>query len=122
MTILSRLWDSGMPKITAQEKFWTWFAEHEAQILDFEADRERLFDQLAIEIQKLDPHLTFEFGPKGIRREFVISAGGRKDSFPAVTSLLFTSPSRSLLTAPPPLSCPTHTPCRRDTKRRDDPV
>ena len=72
----------------AQQEFWNWFREHEMELLDFEADRERVFDQLATEIQKVDPRLTFEFGPKEATREFVISAGGIRGAFPAVSALM----------------------------------
>jgi len=71
-----------------QEVFWIWFAQHQAELFDFETDQERLFDQLAIQLQKVQPNLTFEFGPKdGGKREFVISAGGIKAAFPAVVFL-----------------------------------
>jgi len=78
--------------MTAHEEFWDWFIQHEVDLFDFEADREKIFDQLAAELQKVDPDLTFEIGPKGTRREFVISAGGIKRAFPAVASLVDSSP------------------------------
>jgi hypothetical protein len=59
---------------------------------DQEGERERIFDQLASELQKIDPDLTFEFGPNEPRREFVISAGGIKRAFPAVASLADAAP------------------------------
>lgn len=82
--------------MTVQQDFWNWFTQHEPELFGFdpghEAERERLFDQLAGELQKIDPDLTFEFGPKESRREFVISAGGMKRAFPAVTSLVDAAP------------------------------
>jgi hypothetical protein len=75
------------------EDFWNWFVQHEAELFAFEEDRERIFDQLATEIQKVDPNLTFEFGPKQAIREFVVSAGGIKNAFPAVVSLVNHAPS-----------------------------
>lgn len=77
----------------ATSAFWSWFIDHELELFDFEADQERIFDQLAKQLQKVDPHLTFEFGPKEKRREFVISAGGIKSAFPAVTALVGTAPN-----------------------------
>ena len=77
----------------AEEKFWKWFQKNEKKLLHFEADQERIFDQVASELQKVDPNLTFEFGPAGARREFVISAAGIKDSFPAVVSLKSAAPA-----------------------------
>jgi hypothetical protein len=82
--------------MTAQEKFWNWFVQHEAELFSFEADREsdreRIFDELAGALHDLDPNLTFEFGPKGTKREFVISAGGIKSAFSAVISLVNDTP------------------------------
>jgi hypothetical protein len=79
--------------MSVQEAFWNWFIQHEAELLDYEADQERVFDLLAAELQKVDQHLTFEFGPKEAKREFVISAGGIKGSFPAVASLVSAAPT-----------------------------
>jgi hypothetical protein len=78
--------------MSAQEEFWKWFIQNQEELLDFEADQERIFDSLAAELRKVDPHLTFEFGPKETKREFVISAGGIKGSFPAVASLVNAAP------------------------------
>ena len=58
-----------------EEAFWKWFQRNENSLFDFEKDRERTFDLLGAEMHKLNPNLTFEFGPKEDgRREFVISA------------------------------------------------
>jgi hypothetical protein len=78
--------------MTAEERFWKWFQKNEKKLLHFEADQERVFNQLAAELQKIDPNLTFEFGPAEAKREFVISAAGIKDSFPAVVSLKNAAP------------------------------
>ena len=83
--------------MTAQEQFWIWFVAHERELFDFDpnqvAERERIFDQLHGELQKVDPDLTFEFGPNERRREFVISAGGIQRAFPAVVSLALAAPA-----------------------------
>jgi hypothetical protein len=81
--------------MTVLEGFWDWFIRNQEALHDFEADRERVFDSLAAELQKIDPHITFEFGPKQTKREFVISAGGIKGSFPAVASLVNAAPTLS---------------------------
>jgi len=73
--------------MTSQQRFWDWFIQHEIELFDFESNREEIFDQLAAELQKVDPDLAFEFGPKKPRREFVVSAGGIKRAFAAVKSL-----------------------------------
>jgi hypothetical protein len=76
--------------------FWRWFQDNEARLFDFEQDQERIFDELQAQLQKVKPGLTFEFGPKhdGIR-EFVISADGIKDIFPAVIALANAAPALS---------------------------
>jgi len=56
-------------------------------------EREKLFDRLAHKLQNVHRDLTFEFGPKGPRREFVISAAGMKDAFPAVVELARSAPA-----------------------------
>lgn len=78
--------------IGPHEKFWQWFDAHQDQLLNFELDRERIFDELSGQLNCVHPELTFEFGPKEYRREFVISAGGIKVAFPAVTSLVAAAP------------------------------
>jgi len=75
------------------QSFWKWFIAHDRMLYDFEKDQERVFDKLASKMRQIDPHLTFEFGPKtDAGREFVISADGIKASFPAVTTLVSAAP------------------------------
>jgi len=42
--------------MTAQEEFWNWFTQHDTELFDFdprrEAERERIFDELASELQR----------------------------------------------------------------------
>lgn len=79
---------------TPEERFWKWFRSNEGALFDFERDREAIFDRLAAEMHKLNPSLTFEFGPiEGGRREFVISADGIKEAFPEVQALYAAAPS-----------------------------
>jgi hypothetical protein len=84
-------------EMTAQEQFWVWFVAHERELFDFDpnqvAERERIFDELQGELRKVDPDLTFEFGPNEPRREFVISAGGIQRAFPAVVWLARAAPA-----------------------------
>jgi hypothetical protein len=37
--------------VTPHQQFWTWFAEHDEELFDFEIDRERVFDELAKQLQ-----------------------------------------------------------------------
>ena len=78
--------------------FWRWFQVHEAAYYALDpgniAQREPLFDALSIELTKVNPELTFEFGPViDGRRDFVISAGGAKGAFPAVRGLVSHAPA-----------------------------
>jgi hypothetical protein len=76
--------------------FWHWFQANEARLFDFEKDREKIFDELRNQLHRVRPELTFEFGPQHDgKREFVISADGIKDAFPAVTALADAAPSLS---------------------------
>lgn len=86
-----------MTETTPQAAFWSWFVQHEPELFGFDPDheteREKLFDELAAEIQKVSRDLTFEFGPRGPKREFVISAAGIKNAFPAVVRLAEAAPT-----------------------------
>lgn len=79
-----------------QARFWKWFVKNEPRLFTFDAmnegDREELFDELSVQLKKINPDLAFEFGPQSERREFVISAGGIRSAFEAVTSLVAAAP------------------------------
>ena len=79
---------------SGEEGFWKWFQKNEEMIFNFEKDREGIFDQLTAALSKVDQNLTFEFSSirEDNKREFVISAGGIKDSFPSVESLFDSAP------------------------------
>ena len=63
--------------------FWRWFQANETRLFDFEKDQDRVFNELQMQLHRIQPSLTFEFGPKEEgKREFVISADGIKDAFP----------------------------------------
>lgn len=74
--------------------FWKWFQANEVRLFDFEKDQNRIFRELKAELEKVQPELTFEFGPKkdGVR-EFVISADGLRAAFPAVVTLADKAPA-----------------------------
>jgi hypothetical protein len=85
---------TGQSTLTPEETFWKWFQSNENSLFDFEKDQERVFDRLGGEMRKINPNLTFEFGPKenGIQ-EFIISADGIKEAFPEVERLYAAAPS-----------------------------
>lgn len=74
--------------------FWVWFQKHSNDIYHFEKNREKVFDQLSAALAKVNNDLTFEFSPvlENGKREFVLSAGGIKASFPAVEALFDAAP------------------------------
>lgn len=82
--------------MTAQDAFWEWFLQNERRLFEFdpldEDTREKLFDEIADQLQAVDRGLTFEFGPPDSVREFVISAAGIKSAFPAVSALTASAP------------------------------
>ena len=80
--------------LTREETFWRWFEANEARLFEFEKDREKIFNELGTQLHRFNPGLTFEFGPKDDegKREFVISADGIKDVFPAVIALAQAAP------------------------------
>lgn len=77
-----------------ESDFWKWFQRSDAMLFDFESDQVRSFELLSLELHKVHPKLTFEFGPKeNNRRDFVISADGNLAAFPKVESLFAASPA-----------------------------
>lgn len=80
--------------MTPEQQFWKWFAEKENELFDFEKNQEAVFDQIARQLQKIDPDLSFEIGPKNLdSREFIISASGLKRAFTAVQKLVAAGPN-----------------------------
>lgn len=76
-----------------ESEFWSWFQLNEEEIFNFESNQEVVFEKLAARMKKVNPSLTFEFGPKeGGIRDFVISADGIKESFPSVEKLYAAAP------------------------------
>ena len=47
----------------AQEQFWLWFVAHQDELFDFETDQERILDEHSKQLNWVNPHLSFEFGP-----------------------------------------------------------
>jgi hypothetical protein len=92
--IAASLFSCKRARATPEEDFWNWFKSNEDTLFNFEKNRERTFDKLGTEMHKLNPSLTFEFGPiEDGKREFVISADGIKDAFPEVEALYAAAPS-----------------------------
>jgi hypothetical protein len=76
-----------------QVEFWRWFRDNDARLFDFERDREKIFDDLGLALHRVHPDLTFEFGPDhDHKRDFVVSAGGIREAFPMVRTLVAAAP------------------------------
>jgi len=88
--------DGVAPEIAPPHEFWHWFLENEQRLLHHDhtdENREEIFDDVLAALHKVDENLSFEFGPQSPTREFIVSAGGIKDSFPAVLRLQAAQPA-----------------------------
>lgn len=84
----------GCAKKSPEAQFWAWFGKNQGMLFHFERDQERAFGKLGAAMANVHPNLTFEFGPvEDGKREFVISADGIQDAFPAVERLHASAPS-----------------------------
>lgn len=77
-------------------KFWKWFSKNSKRIDNFEKDQEEIFDEIQNQLQKINPYLTFEIScEKNGKRDFIISADGILEAFPAVEKLYSMKPKLS---------------------------
>ncbi|WP_123947530.1 hypothetical protein [Flavobacterium reichenbachii] len=77
-----------------EEDFWNWFSSNQERIYKFENNQEEVFDELHEKLIEIDSNLVFEFSKirKDSTREFIISADGITESFPAVIKLVEKAP------------------------------
>jgi hypothetical protein len=76
-----------------RERFWEWFGHNSGRLFRFEADRDAVFAELSGELARVSKGLTFEIGEeKAGQREFVVSADGIRELFPAVQKLVAAAP------------------------------
>jgi hypothetical protein len=81
-------------KPTKEQQFWSWFVRNTDRLFQFETDQEAIFDDLGAALERVHPGLTFEFGPvREGRREFIVSADGMRELFPAVRTLVAAAPA-----------------------------
>lgn len=93
MVVIIALVSCSQNRDSREAAFWRWFQANETRLYDVEKDQEKVFDELQMQLHRIHPSLTFEFGPKEEgKREFVISADGIKEAFPAVISLADAAP------------------------------
>ena len=83
-------------KGSPETRFWRWFQKNDEELFGMKSPQDRIFTALVGQILRVDRNLLFEFGPEiDGRREFVLSAGGFKSSFPAVVALADAAPQLS---------------------------
>jgi len=79
---------------SAEQRFWRWFLENSSRLFAFESDQEKVVGELRKALGRVHSGLTFEFGPVNDgQREFIVSADGIKDRFPAVLRLVKAAPA-----------------------------
>ena len=84
-------------KQSKEDQFWNWFSKHQStyynEIENLEI-REKIFNELSIELKKVHHDLVFEFSPihENGEREFTISGEGIKELFPIVEELVENAP------------------------------
>jgi hypothetical protein len=81
-------------KTNKVKRFWDWFSKNSRTYFHFEQNQNDLFVNLKLELNKIDPVLTFEFSSISIdgNRELVISADGIKSAFHIVTEIINQAP------------------------------
>lgn len=75
------------------EDFWNWFLAQHRRLHTAEYSDDSLLDEVQDALRAVDARLAFEIGPPEPVREFVISADGLIDVFPAIVSLMSAAPS-----------------------------
>jgi hypothetical protein len=94
VTILSMVSMGIFAKDTKEDKFWKWFVKNEPSMFDFEKNQEAVFDSISEKLNVYREGLVFEFSSiKNGKREFVISADGLIELFPAVELLVGSAPA-----------------------------
>jgi hypothetical protein len=85
-----------------EERFWQWFEQNSSRLFSFETDRDAVFRDLTAALHRVHEGLTFEFGPvENGKREFIVSADGIRERFPAVQALVAAAPTMSQWTVIP---------------------
>ncbi len=77
-----------------ESRFWDWFQKNSDQLFQLEADQPALLEELSAQLNRVYRGLTFELGPvEDGKREFIVSADGIRDRFPAVRRLVDAAPA-----------------------------
>ncbi len=78
----------------SEPKFWEFFAENDTAIFAIISGKEPIAEELTSRLKEIDGYLVWSIGGSvaDAKRDFVISAGGIKNSFPVVTNLYNSAP------------------------------
>ena len=96
LVLITQLLPASLPGQGIEARFWTWFQQHDSALFAVKSGNEPVCEELSRQLHRIHPDLTFEFGPvESGKREFVISADGIKDAFPAVLALGAAAPPLS---------------------------
>lgn len=80
-------------KKTKEEVFWKWFEQSESRLFQLETDQETILDEISSALASCAEGLVFEISKEeNGKREFIISADGLGELFPAVEKLEATAP------------------------------
>ncbi len=80
-------------KETGEQRFWKWFKKNELKIYQFEKNQEPVLDEISEQLSKYKEGVVFEISEeRNGKREFIISADGLKELFPAVEALKAAAP------------------------------
>lgn len=77
----------------ADPAFWRWFMAHKENVAAVRRGDDPAANELAAELHKVDPKLTFELGVGTADRELIISADGNQRLFPTVKRLVAAAPT-----------------------------
>ncbi len=83
--------------------FWNWFKENERFFTSIKSADDEIANELKKRLELLHENLTFEIGgwSENQKGDFIISAGGMKDAFPAVQKLVKSAPELQYWTVIP---------------------
>lgn len=78
---------------TRADAFWDWFQQNEPRLYQLEADQGNILDEISAGLAAYQQGLAFEISKeRDGKREFIISADGLEEMFPAVSSLVAAAP------------------------------
>jgi len=78
---------------TSERVFWNWFEQNETRLLTFETDRETILDEISEKLSAYREGIVFEISTEADgKREFIVSADGLEELFPAVETLVASAP------------------------------